>query len=102
MAACCCLQVMAAAGVASRRACEDLIEKGEVSVNGKVVQTQVRHPYDGHLGEVRGGSQGAAPLLHAADWSPLLHASRRTPRSHMHPLCSTNFSQGTVMGTVID
>ena len=47
MAACCCLQVMAAAGVASRRACEDLIEKGEVSVNGKVVQTQVRHPSDG-------------------------------------------------------
>ena len=38
---------MAAAGVASRRACEDLIEKGEVSVNGKVVQTQVRHPSDG-------------------------------------------------------
>ena len=33
-------QVMAAAGVASRRACEDLIEKGEVKVNGKVVQVQ--------------------------------------------------------------
>ena len=31
---------MAAAGVASRRACEDLIEKGEVRVNGSVIQTQ--------------------------------------------------------------
>ena len=34
------MKVMAAAGVASRRACEVLIEKGEVKVNGQVVQTQ--------------------------------------------------------------
>jgi 23S rRNA pseudouridine2605 synthase len=31
---------MAAAGVGSRRACEDLIEKGRVSVNGAVVREQ--------------------------------------------------------------
>ena len=31
---------MASAGVASRRACEDLIEKGEVRVNGLVIKTQ--------------------------------------------------------------
>lgn len=31
---------MAASGVASRRACEDLIEKGEVKVNGTVITTQ--------------------------------------------------------------
>ena len=33
-------KVMAAAGVGSRRACEDLIEKGRVSVNGAVVREQ--------------------------------------------------------------
>lgn len=33
-------QVMAAAGVASRRACEELIEQGAVKVNGEVVQQQ--------------------------------------------------------------
>jgi 23S rRNA pseudouridine2605 synthase len=33
-------KVMAAAGVGSRRACEDLIEKGRVSVNGKLVREQ--------------------------------------------------------------
>jgi 16S rRNA U516 pseudouridylate synthase RsuA-like enzyme len=32
---------MAAAGVASRRACEDLIKKGEVKVNGIVINQQV-------------------------------------------------------------
>ncbi|GAX75936.1 hypothetical protein CEUSTIGMA_g3379.t1 [Chlamydomonas eustigma] len=33
-------KVMASAGVASRRACEDLIEKGEVKVNGNIVNQQ--------------------------------------------------------------
>ena len=33
-------KVMAAAGVGSRRACEELIEKGRVSVDGKVVREQ--------------------------------------------------------------
>jgi 23S rRNA pseudouridine2605 synthase len=33
-------KVMAAAGVGSRRACEDLIEKGRVSVNGATVREQ--------------------------------------------------------------
>ena len=33
-------KVMAAAGVGSRRACEELIEKGRVSVNGAVVREQ--------------------------------------------------------------
>ncbi len=31
---------MAAAGIASRRACEELIEKGQVKVNGLFVKTQ--------------------------------------------------------------
>jgi 16S rRNA U516 pseudouridylate synthase RsuA-like enzyme len=35
-------QVMAAAGVASRRACEELIFKGLVKVNGNVVNSQVQ------------------------------------------------------------
>ena len=33
-------KVLAAAGLGSRRACEDLIEAGRVSVDGKVVRTQ--------------------------------------------------------------
>ena len=35
-------KVMAAAGVGSRRACEELIEAGRVAVNGEVVREQGR------------------------------------------------------------
>ena len=52
-------QVLAAAGVASRRASEELVFAGEVSVNGATV-LQPQTPVDPQRDEVRAHCRGCA------------------------------------------
>ena len=47
-------QYIASAGVCSRRAADELIEKGRVKVNGEVLRTMGYHVQDGDIVEVNG------------------------------------------------